>query len=59
MAIFPGGMDTDLFVKAGNQHQNEPWMMDKEEIAHIIIFMLTRPKDVVIHDLVVREFFGK
>lgn len=58
MNLYPGGMNTELFVKAGNKHFNEPWMMDKEDVADIIIFMLTRPKDVVINDLVVRKFFG-
>ncbi|KKW10184.1 MAG: D-beta-hydroxybutyrate dehydrogenase, partial [Microgenomates group bacterium GW2011_GWC1_49_7] len=59
MALYPGGMNTDLFIKAGNQNKNEPWMMDKEDVVEIILFMLTRPKDMVIHELVVRKFFGK
>jgi len=59
MAIFPGGMDTDLFVKAGNQLKNEPWMMNREEVAEVILFMLTRPKNIVIQELLVRKFFGK
>lgn len=57
MNLYPGGMNTDLFIKAGNQFHNEPWMMNKEDVADIIIFMLTRPQDIVINDLVVRKFF--
>lgn len=57
MNLYPGGMNTDLFIKAGNQFHNEPWMMDKEDVANIIIFMLTQPQDIVINDLVVRKFF--
>ena len=58
MAIYPGGMNTDLFFKAGNQYHHEPWMMNKEDVTDVIIFMLTRPQDVVINDLVVRKFLG-
>ncbi len=49
MAFYPGGMDTDLFVKAGADKRHEPWMMKKDEVGEIIEFMLTRPKDITIH----------
>jgi NADP-dependent 3-hydroxy acid dehydrogenase YdfG len=49
MAFYPGGMDTDLFVKAGVDKRHEPWMMKKDDVTEIIEFMLTRPKDITIH----------
>ena len=55
MSLYPGGMDTDLFIKAGNQLKNEPWMMKKEEVVTIIEFMLTRPQDITIHALEVTK----
>jgi 3-oxoacyl-[acyl-carrier protein] reductase len=43
MGYYPGGMNTNLFVKSGeNYKENEPWMFDPIESAEAIIFMLTR-----------------
>lgn len=55
MSLYPGGIDTDLFIKAGNQLKNEPWMMKKEDVVDIIEFMLTRPQDITIHALEVTK----
>jgi 3-oxoacyl-[acyl-carrier protein] reductase len=47
MGYYPGGMNTELFVKAGLDYKkNEPWMFDVEESVEAIIFMLTRNKKV-------------
>lgn len=57
MGIYPGGMNTLLFKKAGFDYtENENWMMDKNDVAKIILFMLSQPKDVIIDHLVVRKF---
>ena len=56
-AIFPGGMNTELFKTAGlNYKDNEDWMMDKRDVAKIVVYMLSQPEDVVIDHLVVRKF---
>ena len=47
MAYYPGGMETNLFNKAGNNYKkHEPWMFDPQESVEAIIFMLTRNKKV-------------
>ncbi|MBI5356746.1 SDR family NAD(P)-dependent oxidoreductase [Candidatus Collierbacteria bacterium] len=43
MGYYPGGMETNLFKKAGNDYKaHEPWMFDPQESVEAIIFMLTR-----------------
>lgn len=45
MGYYPGGMNTDLFKKAGlNFKVNAPWMFDVMESVEAIIFMLIREK---------------
>jgi len=47
MGFYPGGMNTKLFVKAGETYKdNESWMFDPVESVEAIIFMLTRSKKV-------------
>lgn len=47
MGYYPGGMETNLFKKAGNDYSDhEPWMFNPEESVEGIIFMLTRNKKV-------------
>jgi len=49
MGYYPGGMNTELFVKAGLDYkENEPWMFDTMESVEAIIFMLTRNKKISI-----------
>ena len=43
MGYYPGGMETELFNKAGIRYkQHEPWMFDPQESVEAILFMLTR-----------------
>jgi len=43
MGYYPGGMETNLFEKAGNNYKkHEPWMFDPQESVEAITFMLTR-----------------
>lgn len=47
MGIYPGGMNTNLFKKAGNIYkESESWMFDTKESAEAVVFMLTRDKSV-------------
>lgn len=47
MGFYPGGMETPLFKKAGNDYDDhEPWMFDPQESVEAITFMLTRDPKV-------------
>jgi len=49
MGYYPGGMQTNLFKKAGNNYKtHEPWMFSTDESVEAILFMLTRNKKVAI-----------
>ena len=57
LGFYPAGMNTDIYRAAGyNYSDNEDWMMDKNDMAKIVIFMLKQPQDVLIDQLVVRKF---
>jgi short-subunit dehydrogenase len=52
MGFYPGGMETDLFKKAGLDYQaHEPWMFELKEAREAIVFMLTRNAKVNIKRL--------
>lgn len=52
MGFYPGGMETEIFVKAGNGYKHhEPWMFDPQESADAMIFMLTRNEKINIKRL--------
>ncbi|PIP53267.1 hypothetical protein COX08_01910 [Candidatus Beckwithbacteria bacterium CG23_combo_of_CG06-09_8_20_14_all_34_8] len=47
MGYYPGGMETNLFKKSGQDYkQHEPWMFDPQESVEAILFMLTRDKKI-------------
>lgn len=53
---FPGGFESNLYENAGRDNpHNQPWMMKTEDVAEIILFALTRPKDVYIEKIVVSK----
>jgi NADP-dependent 3-hydroxy acid dehydrogenase YdfG len=54
--FYPGGMNTDLFTASGFPRENEPWMMDKNDVAEIITFILKQPDDVAMDHVEVRKF---
>ncbi|OIN94051.1 hypothetical protein CO181_04610 [candidate division WWE3 bacterium CG_4_9_14_3_um_filter_43_9] len=57
--FYPAGMNTKLFVNAGyNYKDNQPWMMDKNEVVEIITFILCAPKDIIFDRLSVRKFIS-
>ncbi|OGM12713.1 hypothetical protein A3A76_04340 [Candidatus Woesebacteria bacterium RIFCSPLOWO2_01_FULL_39_23] len=53
---FPGGFESNLYENAGRENpHNQPWMMKTVDVADIIIFALTRPKDVYMEKIVVSK----
>lgn len=57
MAIYPESMDTHIFA-ASNYSQyapHESWMMNPENIATIVLFMLKQPDDVVMGHVEIRK----
>jgi len=54
--FYPGGFDSMLYEKAKRKNpHNQPWMMKTDDIADIIVFILTRPDDVMIESIVIRK----
>jgi short-subunit dehydrogenase len=52
MGFYPGGMETDIFKKSGNNYKkHEAWMFDPMESVEAIEFMLTRSPKVNIKRL--------
>jgi hypothetical protein len=53
--FFPAGIDTNFYENAGKSSgiHDEPWMMDPNDIADIVLFMLSRPAGVHIESLTV------
>lgn len=59
LGFYPAGMNTELFRSAGFEYSdNEDWMMDKKDIAEIIVFILKRPADVLMDQVVIHKFNG-
>lgn len=57
LGFHPGGMNTEIFKIAGFDYKdNEPWMMNKTDIANIIAFILSQPNDVEVESIVIRKF---
>lgn len=57
MGFYPAGMNTEIFKTAGFKYKNnEDWMMEKKEVAEIIVFILNSPKGLIMDHVVVRKF---
>lgn len=57
--LYPGGFESNLYQNAGHKASlahSQPWMMKTEDVADLIIFCLTRPKDMLIETLVATKF---
>jgi short-subunit dehydrogenase len=54
--VHPGGMDTDLFNRAGHDYGKAPWMMNKNDVAQIIIKVIDQPDNVLIDQISIRTF---
>lgn len=58
LQYFPGGFESDLYEAAGRDNpHNQPWMMRVEDVAEIAVFMLTRPDDIYLEQVVVSKAF--
>jgi short-subunit dehydrogenase len=56
MGLYPEGIDTNIFRNAGYQEEpNQKWMMKPADIAEVAVFMLMRPPDVNLSQIVVRK----
>jgi NADP-dependent 3-hydroxy acid dehydrogenase YdfG len=56
MQFFPGGFDSDLYQNAGRPGSHaQPWMMKLSDVADAVVFMLTRPADVYVEQLVMSK----
>lgn len=57
MAIYPEAIDTHIFQSAGYYQYgpHEPWMMDPDNVADIVVFMLKQPDDVVMGHVEIRK----
>lgn len=54
--FFPGGFDSNFYeIDKSKNAQLMPWMMNKEDIADVVIFVLTRSDDMLIKELVVTK----
>lgn len=52
--FYPGGMNTGLFKKSGNDKDNSDWM-DTDKVAEIIVFMLERDMSMVMDHVVLNK----
>lgn len=48
--IYQGGTDTELFNKAG-EHFNQEKFIKPEDLADVIVYMLSRPSGIWLHDV--------
>ena len=56
-AVFPGGFESNLYEAAGTveEHHDAFWMMRTVDVAEIVVFVLTRPRDVNVERLLVTK----
>jgi NADP-dependent 3-hydroxy acid dehydrogenase YdfG len=57
--VFPGGFESDLYESAGSSEEQHdaPWMMRTQDVAEIVVFVMTRPPDVQVERLLVTKRF--
>lgn len=52
--FYPGGMNTEMFEKAGAKKENKDWM-DTEKVAEVIVFMLERDETMILDHVVLNK----
>lgn len=58
MDFYPGGFESDLYESAGRKNaHDQKWMMQTADVAECAIFMLSRPDDMHVQELVVTKSF--
>ncbi len=55
MSIYPPGMDTEIFKRAGFDYGIAEWMTKKEYIADIVAYMLQAPRDISLSHVIVNK----
>jgi NADP-dependent 3-hydroxy acid dehydrogenase YdfG len=55
-AFHPAGFESMLYEKAkrSNAHK-QPWMMQTEDVADVVVFALTRPDDVMMEKIIISK----
>jgi ribitol 2-dehydrogenase len=55
--VFPGGFESGMYESAGSadEHHDAVWMMRTEDVADVLVFVLTRPVDVQVERLLVTK----
>lgn len=54
--IYPAGISTELFVKAGiDLPPGQPWMMPKEDVASAIVHVIEQPEAIVLDHVEIRK----
>ena len=54
--IYPAGISTGLFVKAGiDSPPGQPWMMPKEDVASAIVHVIEQPEAIVLDHVEIRK----
>lgn len=48
--LYQGGVDTGMFRKAG-EHLNQDKFIKPEDLADVVVFMLSRPESIWLHDV--------
>ena len=52
--LYPGGMSTQLFSKAGNAKENSDWM-NTDKVAEVVVFMLERDDTMIMDHVVLNK----
>lgn len=55
--VYPGGINTNLYTNAGLDIVDQPWMMQKDDIADIIVHIASQPADLVMDHVEIRKVF--
>lgn len=55
--FYPGGFERNLYQNAGRKEAHQqPWMMRTDSVSETIEFILSRPADVLVDELVLTKF---
>ncbi len=57
LQFFPGGFESNLYENADRDDpHNQPWMIDTDKVADIVIFAITQPEDVYMEQIVATKY---
>ncbi|MBI2009753.1 MAG: SDR family oxidoreductase [Candidatus Chisholmbacteria bacterium] len=58
MGLYPGGMNTPLFKKAGYPKENQDWM-DPDKVADVVVFALKQDDTMILDHIVINKRLTK